>query len=66
MTLPPFSVLTCFLLHNMTLRDNRKSGYDSDHAARGSRELRRENHTIRALRLVSEERRGEERRVDVS
>ena len=39
----------CFLLHNMTLRDNEGDGYDSDSAAVRDRELRKEH--ARVLRM---------------
>ena len=40
----------CFLLHNMTLRDNQDEGYDSDGAAVRDRELRREHARVRRMR----------------
>lgn len=51
---------TCFILHNMTLRDNQNTGYDSDDAATTSRELRREHARVRRGRGARNREGGQE------
>lgn len=50
----------CFILHNMTLRDNQNTGYDSDGQAVIARELRREHAIVRGMRAASNVAPGEE------
>ena len=57
----------CFILHNMTLRDDQddksEEPYNSQVEAQRSRELRAENRRVREARVLSGVRREDERRV---
>ena len=50
----------CFILHNMTLRDNQNTGYDSKGAAVIARELRRDHAIVRRMRQSSNVAHGED------